>query len=182
MKKNTTKFTVLITISILSIIVLASCYGKYARNLYMTFNEAQSKIKIEESKYIPGSVIANPFHDVKIKSGDGSILTIVTGHRGKTMKDMTDIMIGFDKYVKHTIYFQLPALPDTGTYQLKDRSLIQLMAHYELSESSKIFLPVSGFIAIDSINGNKMFGTVRGKYENNDSTPLELDGNFTVKM
>jgi len=132
--------------------------------------------------YFPGSVIANPFKEIKIKSGNGSILTIITSFRGQTMKDMTDIMIGFDKYIKHKIYFELPALPDTGTYQLKDRSIVQLLAHYELAESTKIFLPVSGFVAIDSINGNKMFGTVRGKYENNEKKPIELDGKFTVKM
>ncbi len=167
---------------ILSISVLSSCSGKYSRNLFMIFDEGQSKVKIEEARYIPGSVIANPFKEIKIKSGDGSIITFNTGFRGNTMKDMTDIMIGFDKYIKHTIYFQLPAVPDTGTYQLKDRSLIQLMGHYELSEESKIFLPVAGFISVDSINGNKIFGTVKGKYENNDQTPLELDGNFTIKM
>ena len=182
MKSSPIKIAVIVFLFTFSIILSLSCSGKFARNMSIIFNENQSKLKIEETKYIPGSVIANPFKDVKIKSGDGSMVTFVTGYRGNTMKDMTDIMIGFDKYVKHKIYFQLPSLPDTGTYQLKDRSLIQLLGHYELTETSKIYLPVSGFIAIDSINGNKMFGTVRGKYENNEKTPLELDGNFTVKM
>lgn len=181
---NNTKVKIVISIILLtfSSSIVTSCAGKYARNLSIIFNANQSKLKIEETNYIPGSIIANPFKDVKIKSGDGSMVTFVTGYRGKTMKDMTDIMIGFDKYIRHKIYFQLPALPDTGTYQLNDHSLIQLLGHYELSEASKIYLPISGFIAVDSINGNKMYGTVRGKYENNEKTPLELNGNFTVKM
>lgn len=182
MKNNIIKLTLSIILIILLISVLLSCSAKYSRNLFMTYNEDQSKVKIEEAKYIPGSVIANPFKEVKIKSGDGSMIILVTGSRGNTMKDMTDIIIGFDKYIKHTMYFQLPALPETGTYKLKDQSLIQLMGHYELPEASKIFLPVSGFISVDSINGNKMFGTVKGKYENNDKISFDLSGNFTVKM
>ncbi len=182
MKNNLVKFSIIIALVIISIYVLSSCSSKYARNLSMSFNEEQINIKVEEAKYIPGSVIANPYKEIKIKSGDGSMVTFVTGYRGKTMKDMTDIMIGFDKHIRHKIFFQLPAIPGTGTYYLKNRSFIQLLAHYELSESSKIFYPVAGFISIDSINGQKMFGTVRGNYENDDHASFDLNGNFTIKF
>jgi len=150
--------------------------------MYLTTNAERTRVKVEQSRYIPGVVLVDPMVDKPVQSGNGSVVILNLGFRGSQLNGSTKFGFGLDEYIKHRLYLQLPDLPDTATVQLRGHSFLKLQEHYELSPESKVFQPTSGTCLIDSVTSSTMFGTLDGVFENPDGVSVAIEGRFRVKM
>ncbi|MEA2030347.1 MAG: hypothetical protein U9N55_01965 [candidate division Zixibacteria bacterium] len=150
--------------------------------MYLTTNAERTKVDVENARYIPGVILVDPQADEKVVSGDSSVIIMNMGFRGNAISNFTSLGIKFDEYVKYRLYLQLHGKPDTTTTILKENSYLWLLKHYELESRDKLFLPVSGTCAIDSVSSHKMYGTIDGHFENAKGATVKIDGRFKVKM
>ena len=151
-------------------------------DMYLIADAERTRVKVEQARYIPGVVLANYNAEEKVISGDGSVVILNFGFRGDVITDYTQFGIGFNENVKHRLYLQLPGQPDTATVELKGRSYLQLLKHYELKPEAKLFLPVSGKCVVDSVSSHDLYGTIDGNFENSEGASVKIDGQFKVKM
>jgi hypothetical protein len=161
-----------------------ACISRYRTNLYMVTEGGQDKIKVEQTEYVVGAVISDPYAEQKIVQGDGNCIILHTGTRGKGLNsDLTEsLFLGYDEYLQTLIYIQLPPEPQPGELDLADRSFVQILGRYEQPAEMKIFLPSNGELTIDSIVSQKMFCALDGEYRSNNGDSLTYRGKFKIKI
>ncbi len=163
-------------------LLTAGCISRYRLDLYFETRQKQAKVKIEQTNYVPGTVLLDPYAEKKIISGDGSTVVLTVGFRGKEVTGFKNLGIGFDEYIKYLLFFQLPPVPDTVTFTLTPQnSFVQLLGHYELQPEQKIFLPTTGMLKIDSLSSGNLYCTIDGQYQNTEKNPVHIYGRFKVK-
>lgn len=163
-------------------ILLFGCASRYRLDLHMTGEGHRKKVKVEKTEFIPGTALNDPYADEKIVAGSTSTAILTTGTRWERSEDFRAFMLGFDEYLKCRLYLQLPYPPTASTIDLPGNSFVHLLGRYDLPAESKIFLPVSGSVIVDSATSKSLFGTIDGRYENSSGAPLEFDGRFKVKI
>ncbi len=161
-----------------------ACISRYRTDLYMVTESGQDKIKVEQTEYVVGAVISDPYAEQKIVQGDGNCIILHTGTRGKGLKsDLTETwFLSYDEYFQTLIYIELPPEPQAGEFDLADRSFVQILGRYEQSAETKIFLPSDGELTIDSIANQRMFCALDGEYRNNSGDSLTYRGKFKIKI
>ncbi len=167
---------------LLTSMLLVGCASRYRLDLYLTGENVRTKVKVEQTQHIPGTVLGDPYRDPRILSGDGSTALVTMGFRGESFSGFTHFGIGFDQYVRHRLYLQLPAVPESDTIALLENSFMQMLGQYDITEQDKIFLPVEGLFVIDSVTSDRLFGTISGTFENPQKVPVSLDGRFKMKL
>jgi hypothetical protein len=161
-----------------------ACISRYRTDLYMVTESGQDKIKVEQTEYVVGAVINDPYAEQKIVQGDGNCIILHTGTRGEGLKsNLTEtLFLSYDEYLRTLIYIQLPPEPQPGVVDLDDRSFVQILGRYEQPTETKIFLPSNGELTIDSIADQKMFCALDGEFRNNSGDSLTYRGKFKIKI
>jgi len=167
---------------LVGVILAFGCVSRYRLDLYLTSEGSQKKVRVEKAELLVGSALNDPYARQKIISGSSSTAVITTGVRWQQPEDKRVFMLGFDEYLRCRIYLQLPQAPAADTIDLPGRSFVCLLGRYDLPPESKVFLPASGTFIVDSVTAKNLFGTIHGRYENSDGTPLGFDGQFKVKI
>ena len=167
---------------ILVLMQLVACTSRYRLDLYLISDETRWKIKVEQTQYIVDGVLGTPMAEEKIVPGNGNCIVLMTGTRGKNVDTDPSTLVSYDQYLRYRIYLQLPARPQTGSFELVNNSFVQLMGHYEVSADQKVFLPRMGRLVIDSISGKHLYGDIDGRFTNNQGEPVALQGKFKVKI
>lgn len=182
MKNKLSKYCLYCLTTAVLIAVVVGCVSRYRLDLYLETQQKPTKVKIEQTNYVPGTVLLDPYAEKKIVSGDGSTAVLTVGFRGKEVTGLKNLGIGFDEYIKYLLFFQLPSVPKTAAINLTTKnSFVQLLGHYELRQDQKIFLPTSGTLTIDSVSSGNLYCTINGQYENAEKNPVHIYGRFKVK-
>ncbi len=173
-----------IPLILLTVTVSVACISRYRTSLYMVTDSGEDKIKVEQTEYVVGAVINDPYAEQKIVKGEGNCIILHTGTRGKGLKsNLTEtLFLSYDEYLQTLIYVQLPAEPQPGPLDLADRSFVQILGRYEQPTETKIFLPSNGELTIDSITNDRMFCALDGEYRNNSGDSLTYRGTFKIKI
>lgn len=162
---------------------LPGCSSKYSRNLYLTTGEERRKTSIEQTEYLIGAQLADPYAVQKVTPSRDNVIVVTTSTRGQQVKtEFLQDFLQFDETLVSKLFIQLPPQPKPDTIALLDHSVVQVLGRYEQPAESKIFLPKEGTFVIDSLANNKLYGTVVGTFENPPGQTLKMDGNFWVKM
>ncbi len=178
---NSLNTSVLFALAII-LLTMVGCTSRYRMNLFVYNNEGQSKVKVTNTQYYPGSLLGDAFTDAKIVSGDGSVAVITTGFRGKKIDGVEKFGLGLDEYNKYRLFLEFDDVPKPTSFELAGRSFIQLMEKYNLAVEDKIFKPISGACVIDSLHGNKVFCTIDGAYDNHKGEVITMKGRFKFKI
>jgi hypothetical protein len=171
-----------VTCLVVAAALLVSCTSRYRLELFLTTESVTKKVKVEQTEYVPGSVLNDPYAREKLIRGDGSALVVATGTRLRPAADRRVFMFGFDEYLRCRIYIQLHQDLAAGAIELKDNSFVQVLGRYDLPTEAKIFLPDSGRIVVDSVTSRHLFVTIHAKYENREQVPLAFDGRFKARL
>jgi hypothetical protein len=171
-----------IPLFVVALMMLSTCTSRYKMELFQTADEIRHKIKVESTKYIPGRILGDPNSVEKFVVGNGNTMVLTTGTRGTTREAEPYAVFRFDEYLRSDIYFQLgePILIDT--LRLVDNSYLWIKGRYDQPASSRLFMPDSGYLSIDSILSGRLYATLRGTYRNAENVPLSFDGQFRVKI
>ncbi len=169
-------------IALLVCMVLMACTSRYRLDFHMIHSDELHKVKVERTQYLTGAVLDDPFGREKVMPGPGNCIVLTTGSRGRTLSDNPDVLVAFDRYLRYSIFLQLPSRPEQDTIQVVNNSFVQLMEHYELSDEERMFFARSGTLVVDSIPGKHLYGTLRAYYENATGQPTQFDGQFKVKI
>ena len=163
-------------------LALAACSSKYTHNLYLTTGEERSKVKVTQTEYIPRSRLAPPYARAPIVAGDRQCVVLTTRSRGKALetKFLQEFM-GFDEYLACRVYLEFPELrPDS--IPLQNHGYVHVLGRYDLPAENKVFVPESGFIVVDTVDGRYVIGTVEGDFVNRPGQRLTIDGRFRTKV
>lgn len=162
--------------------IFASCTSRYKIELFQTADEVRRKVKVETTQYIPGRVLGDPNALEKFAAGNGNTMIVTTGTRGVARTADTYAVLRFDEYLRCDIYFELPEPVIVDTLPLEDNAYLWIKGRYDQPAGSRLFMPESGFLAIDSISSGRLFATLNGVFQSADSTRLAFDGQFKVKF
>ena len=163
-------------------LTLAACTSRYRLDLFLTEGDTQSKVKVEKTEFMAGAVLGDPMSRDKVKLGDGNVIVLITGSRGRTVNTEAHDLMSYDRYARYRLFVQLAATIEAGPIVLKDNSLLQMMGRYELDAEDKLYYPIGGELVVDSLSGNKLFGTIDGRFENHKGDPISLEGRFKAKI
>ena len=169
---------------LLVVLLLAACTSRYRMEMFMDTGDERKKVKVEEKEFFPNTVLNDPYADIKLLEGDGNCLIVTIGTRGDQVKTdrIKNLMFEYDEYLKERIYFQLPSELRPMSINLTGKSFIQLLGRYDQPAETKIYVPQTGALVIDSLVGNKLYGTLNGQYANNNGETVAFDGKFKVKV
>lgn len=165
-----------------NLLFLTGCTSRYRLDLYLMTEGEKKKVKVEKTEFIQASRLNDPYADMKILTGSASTVVITAGTRWRQSEDTRVFIFSYDEYLKCRIYLQLPPVPAKDTIRFPGNSFVQVLGRYDLPSESKIFLADSGFVAIDSLTSDELFGTIRGRYQNREGAQLAFEGKFKVKI
>ncbi len=159
------------------------CSSRYRLEMFMNAGGEDKKVKVEQTEFMENTVLNQPFAELKTVRGSGNCLVITISTRGEKLPvdRYRTLMFEYDEYVKKRIYIQLPPEIKPETIDLPGNSFIHLLGRYEQSPETKIFIPQSGTLVVDSLAKNVLYGTVTGHFENSGKMPLAVNGRFKVK-
>ena len=163
-------------------ILAAACTSRYRLDLFLVQGEDRTKVKVEKTEFMVGAVLGDPISRDKIEPGDGNVLVLITGSRGRTLNANTRDLINYDRYTRYRLFVQLAATVEPGSTQLEGNSLIQMMGRYELDAEDKLYYPTGGQLVVDSLADNKLFGTIDSRFENRHGEAVALVGKFKAKI
>lgn len=182
MKRSPLQITLILLTVVSAMGVLASCSSRYKLDLYQTADEVRRKVKVEQTQYFRDARLVDPEADNKIVPGAGNVVMLRTGTRGETHKTGPYDMLGWDEYLRCEVYFQLPEAVTVDSLPLEGNSFVWVLGRYDRPRESRLFMPESGYLVVDSLPGNRLYGTLGGVYKNGDGVPLQFDGKFRVKI
>ncbi len=140
------------------------------------------KVKIEQTEYIPGTVVTVLDGEIKVVPGDGNLAVVTTGTRGGQTRRKVEYVLSFDKYLRCRLYFQLAWPLRADTVNLPEKALLHLLGHYEWPPEATIFYPQSGQLVVDSVTSKNLYATINGLFRNIADLTYEFDGSFKVKI
>jgi len=163
--------------------LLAACgvTSRYRMDLFVASEEAQRKVDVEQTEFVQGAVLGDPFGEIKYARGTGNVAVVTVGTRWDAQETDRFRLLGLDEYWRCRLYLELPEPLEAGQGQLNESSFLQLMGRYDLDPEDKVFLPDSGSFSIDSVGSKAVFISIGGKYLNRSHEPLQLTGKFKVK-
>lgn len=169
-------------VALIGLLILSGCTSRYKLDLFITAQEKRIRATVETTQLVRSAVLANPASPNRYLSGQGCVLVITTGSRGQSQKRGDEYVLSFDEYVRTRLYFQLPAPPTVDSIPLEGNSFCLLMGRYDKQQGNDSFLPVNGFLVVDSITSRDLFATILGKFENNAREVITFDGRFKAKI
>ncbi len=179
---NRLSFARIILATTLIAVLATACTSRLRLDLFVLEGEDRIKVKVEKTEYMIGTVLGDPMSRDKVEPGDGNILVLITGSRGQTLDKKALEMVSWDRYTRYRVFVQLASTVEAGRIALKDRALVQLMGRYELDSEAKLYHPAQGDLIIDSIAGNKLYGTIDGQFKNNGDETVAFEGQFKAKI
>jgi len=162
--------------------LLFGCASRYRVELFLLQHDQRTKVKVEKSEYLIGTVLSDPRSQDKVVPGDGNCLVIVTGSRGRTLDTKAEDLVSFDRYDRYCVFLQLPSVPTPDTIPLAGNSLVQQLGRYEVEEEVKMYFPIEGTMVVDSLSGKRLFGGIDGRFENRLKETIAFQGQFKVKI
>ena len=172
------RYPLVIVIAIVSSALQISCTSRYNLKLFVSEGAYRDEVKMERTEFLRDTRLGDPMAAEKLVRGEGNCLMLITGHRGHILSDREEDLISFDRYVQHRLFIQFPREFEPGDYDLSGISFAQLLGRYELPVEDKIYFPTTGSLTIDSIPGDKLFGTMNASYENRKGEMLTFEGRF----
>jgi len=163
--------------------LLSACgvTSRYRLDLFVASEDARRKVDVEQTEFVQGAVLADPFLDIKYAPGAANVAVATVGTRWDAQETTRFRLLGFDQYWRCRLYLELPEPLEAGERQLSDNSFLQLMGRYDLDPEDKIFHPESGTFSIDSVGSKEVYISIGGRYLNRSHEPLEFTGQFKVK-
>ncbi len=165
----------------LGLLLACGVTSRYRLDLFVASEDAQRKVEVEQTEFVHGAVLADPYQDVKYAQGAGNVAVATVGTRWSAQETTRFRLLGFDEYWRCRLYLELPEPLVAGERQLNENSFLQLMGRYDLDREDKVFFPESGSFAIDSVSSRAVYISIGGKYFNRSHEPLEFTGQFKVK-
>jgi len=162
--------------------LLLGCASRYRIELFLLQHDQRTKVKVEKSEYLIGTILGDAASSEKVIAGDGNCLAIVTGSRGRTIDSKAEDLVSFDRYDRYRIFLQLPPLPVADTIPLTGNSFLQQLGRYEVEVENKMYFPVEGVFVVDSLAGKNLFGGIDGRFENRLKDTVAFQGQFKVKI
>jgi len=179
---NKLSFSRIVLATLILTILAAACTSRYRLDLFLMEGDVRTKIKVEKTEFMVGAVLGDPMSLDKVEPGDGNCLVLITGSRGRTLDAEARDLVSYDRYVRYRLFIQLAATVEAGSTALKDNSLLQMLGRYEIAPEDKLYYPTSGEIVVDSLAGNKLFGTIDGRFENRHGVAVAFEGRFKAKI
>jgi len=172
------------TILVLSVLLaaLSACTSRYRVELFLVQGEQRTEVKVEKTEYFVGAVLGDQAPPDNIVPGDGNCLVLIAGCRGRSVADDAQDLISFDRYVRYQIFLQLPAQPEPDTLTLEGISFVHQLGRYEMATEDKVYLPLQGHLVIDSLSGDRLFGTLDGRYQSRLDEIVTFQGQFKAKV
>jgi len=167
---------------LLPLLLTLSCTSRYRLDFYMVSGEQSKKVKIEQTEYVQGATITDPYADEKLKPGIGNCIILNIGTRGEQLQVSLSTLVGYDEYFRCLVYLQLPPEPKPDTVNLIDESFTHVLGQYDIPHDQKIFLPDSGVLVVDSLAGKHLYATMTGYYRNQLDATIGFNGQFKVKI
>ena len=164
------------------LLLVLSCASRYKYELYQIADDIRRKVKVEATQFVPNAVLGDPNSLEKFVPGTGNTIIVTTGTRGLTHEADTYSVMRFDEYLRCDVYFEVSNPLKVETVPLVDNSYLWIRGRYDQAAGSKLFMPESGELSIDSLRGDHLFGTLRGVFQNSDKVPLSFDGHFKAKF
>lgn len=167
---------------LVGVLLVAGCASRYRLDLFMVIDGRDKKVSVEHTEYIIDARLNDPFDDKKVVAGEGGVVVLTTGARGKVLKSGVSDLFGFDEYLTCRLYLQVANPPVPDSLNVAGNSFVQLLKRYDWVPEAKVFLPQSGYFVIDSVTSTNIFCMVRGDYKNEGGIPLSFKGRFKVKI
>lgn len=165
----------------LVIIVALACSSRYRLELFLAYGEVNNRVNIESTEFVEQSIINDPYDEQKLRIGDGNCLIVITETRGDAVPSKNWAFLGFDERLRCRLYVELPTEWSIGSYDLRDRSFVNVLGRYHQPAGTKIFLADSGALEIDSLKSDYLYATVNGTFRNQDSAELKYQGQFRAR-
>ena len=179
---NLMRQNLLLCFPLVLILILPSCSKKYSTSMETIIQGTARNGSVEEVKFFPRSRLGVPFSRNQIEPGSNNCLIVTSTCRGKTTDDPLAALLAYDQYLVYRIFLEVPDPVTVARHDLLDRSFVQLAGAFELPPEDKIYYPDSGYVGIESIDGDKLFGVLKGSFKNTKGEEVRFTGTFRARV
>lgn len=163
------------------VLLLLGCSSRYRLELFLRHQQQMKKVDLEGTQYLRDVRIADPFQPDRLAPGSSSVAVATYGTRWNENGRVQFAVFGWDEQMRCNLLLELPQMPQPDSFDLVDRSVVQLLGHYDWSPKRRIFLPQSGYFTLDSVTSKHLFFTIEGNFQNPQGEDLQLSGRFKVR-
>ena len=170
------------TFAFLLLVLFAGCTSRYRMDFFLTESGKRTKVKVLERQFIVKSQLNDPYAEEKVVVGNGNTVLVTVNMRGERHAAEYGAVLGYDENLRYRLYVEVDDRPQKGTIPLPENSLVYLVGKYDLSDSVKTYLPLSGQMVVDSVTKGYLYAAVQGSFANKAGEKLDLDGRVKVKI
>ena len=171
----------LVAIAALWSAIFLGCASRYRLELFLSHQKQMKKVDLEGTRYLRDVRIADPFEPDRLGAGSSAVALATFGTRWSQEGRAEFAVFGWDEQLRFNLLLELPPAPQPDSFDVAGRSVVQMLGHYDWPPRRRIFLPQSGYFAVDSITSTHLFFTINGRFQNPQAEDLQLSGRFKVR-
>ncbi len=162
-------------------VLLGACTGKSILRLALTDPEGRRTVEIQGTQLVTNTELT-PREAAKYRPGTANVLVVSILTRGRMVNDSIITEFFVDESLRLNLFCQLPTELEPVVQTLtSETSVIQVLGLYDIPAEAKLYFPVSGTLAIDSLRSSDLYLTIDAVFENSLGAQYTLDGRFRAR-
>lgn len=166
------------------LVILAASFSTSCKRTYFYLKEEvhdneQLKFNTKKSYYQYGKQITLSQGSFRIDPGDDALLYI-KGETTVTGVGEPGVMTLDFREIAH-FYINLTPPIGIGRYDTRYKAICEIINSTSYTLGDNLFTCQQGEVVIDSLKGDKIFGTITGRYLSSGNKRLTIEGNIKAK-
>jgi len=173
------KLLIPVLIIVFSSLIFISCKRTYFYLEEEVLYNKRLKFNTKESYYRYGQQIILTGGGFRVDSGD-DVLLYIKGETTVTGVGEPGIMtLEFREVAR--FYISLTPPLGIGRYDTKYNAICEIINSHSYQSGENLFTCQQGEVVVDSLKGDKIFGTISGEYLNTSNKRLSIEGDIKAK-
>ncbi|MCK5127870.1 MAG: hypothetical protein KAR42_16555 [candidate division Zixibacteria bacterium] len=173
------RFLIIVTLGLL-LLSLISCSKSYFTIAEEVHENTAIKYKTVNSFYEMGKSIELTRGKFQLIPGDSIVLFIEGRSTKSTVSGETFAELPTAKSAR--FFVTLPISIAEGKYNTTHKAICEIIGSLNYQTGEGLFTCQSGEVVIDSLKGEKLFGSITGKYRNTKNQSLTVNGNIEANI
>ncbi len=166
----------IIGILLLVIIALVACKKTYFNISQEVYDNNSYRYTTKESFYMRGKSIALTEGKFELTPSDSVVLFVKGQSTGTHAKGKG--FARFDLVETALVYVTMPNTINPGKYNIKHKSICEINGNMNYQFGENLFICQNGQVVVDSLDGERIYGRIKGTYLNTKNQSLIIDGNI----
>jgi len=162
-------------------ILLVSCTSRLRTDISLFIYNQQTELENGDCYYFKGFQLDFDAPLKPIQPGPDNIIVFNQTIIDDSVEPISTGFFTAKKNLDYRLYFEIPNISSGDSLNIKDKSFCDIIGNYEIDEKFRRYSCQEGYLTIDSVKANRLFGKFRGTYLNSEDKSLDFGGFYNIK-